>query len=66
MGLVEAFLENASFKAVFLIAVAFYTIYYIGCRIDEHIRIRRLGRYGPYLRTYAPWGERISLHVYLS
>lgn len=65
MGLVEAFLEQASFKAVFLIAVAFYTIYYIGCRIDEHIRIRRLGHYGPYLRTYAPWGlDRLVKFVY--
>ncbi|KAM5356253.1 hypothetical protein ACJ41O_002899 [Fusarium nematophilum] len=56
MGLVETFAEHVSFKAALSILTLACVVYYIACRIDEHRRIRRLGRYGPYLRTYLPWG----------
>ncbi|KAF4962532.1 hypothetical protein FSARC_9399 [Fusarium sarcochroum] len=56
MGVVEALLEQLSFKTTLILLLAAYWIYYIASRIDEHRRIRRLGHYGPTLRTYAPWG----------
>ncbi|KAF4979282.1 hypothetical protein FZEAL_4481 [Fusarium zealandicum] len=56
MGLVETLLGQISFKAALVILLIAYVGYYIACRTHEHIRIRRLGHYGPYLRTYAPWG----------
>ncbi|KAF4459705.1 n-alkane-inducible cytochrome P450 [Fusarium albosuccineum] len=56
MGLVETFLGQVSLRSTLIILIAAYTVYYVICRIHEHRRIRRLGNYGPYLRTYAPWG----------
>ncbi|OBS27383.1 hypothetical protein FPOA_01325 [Fusarium poae] len=56
MGVVEALLEQVSLKTTLIILLVAYCIYSIICRIDEHRRIRRLGHYGPHMKTYAPWG----------
>lgn len=57
MGVVEALLEQISVKTTFIVLFIAYGVYSIICRIDEHRRIRRLGRYGPQLKTYAPWSK---------
>lgn len=56
MGVVGTFLEQVSLKATLTIIFVAYCIYFIISRIDEHRRIRRLGHYGPSMKSYAPWG----------
>ncbi|KAF5023158.1 hypothetical protein F66182_4791 [Fusarium sp. NRRL 66182] len=62
MGVVEALVEQLSFKTTFIFLTVAYAAYYIICRIDEHRRIKRLGHYGPYMKRYAPWGLDIIVH----
>ncbi|KAM0242594.1 hypothetical protein ACHAPO_001016 [Fusarium lateritium] len=56
MGVVEALFEQVSLKVTLIVLFVAYCIYSIVCRVDEHRRIRRLGHYGPHMKTYAPWG----------
>ncbi|KAK7422209.1 hypothetical protein QQX98_001732 [Neonectria punicea] len=56
MGIVEAVLEHVSLKAIFAILITVYFIWHVASRVDEHIRIKRLGNYGPSLKTYLPLG----------
>lgn len=56
MGLVEALLEHVSIKSVTLWVVGGLTLWHIIQRIDEHIRIKRLGNYGPTIHNWLPFG----------
>ncbi|KAF7548372.1 hypothetical protein G7Z17_g7095 [Cylindrodendrum hubeiense] len=56
MGLVEAVLEQVSLKTFFAVLIAVYSVWHVICRIDEHRRITRLGKYGLQLKSYAPLG----------
>ena len=62
MGLVEATLEHLSFKSVALFLIIAYSVWHLIQRLDEHRRIRKLGKYGPYLRPKLPWGTITSLN----
>lgn len=65
MGVVEALIEQVSVKATLTILFVAYWVYYIICRIDEHRRIRRLGHYGPCVKSYAPWGKSVLFLVHV-
>lgn len=56
MGLVDTAFEHASFENVAAVTVAGVTLYYIWSLVDQHVRIRRLGNYGPTLRHRLPLG----------
>ncbi|KAH7136548.1 cytochrome P450 [Dactylonectria macrodidyma] len=56
MGLIETVWEQASLKGVFAALIAFFSVWHIASRIDEHIRIRRVGNYAPTLKAYLPLG----------
>lgn len=60
MGLVETVAANISFKSVAAFAVAALFINYVAGRIDEHVRIKRLGNYGRQFRAYLPFGTYSS------
>ncbi|KFA76367.1 hypothetical protein S40288_07123 [Stachybotrys chartarum IBT 40288] len=56
MGLLESLLEHLSFRSLSIFSVAALALWLIAHRVDEHRRIRRLGNYGPTLRTKWPLG----------
>lgn len=56
MGLVDTALENASFDNIALVGGVCVGLYYVWALIDEHVRIKRLGNYGPTLYHYLPFG----------
>lgn len=57
MGIIDTVWDNASPENVAIGTAAGITLYYIWFRIDEHIRIRRLGKYGPTIKHKLPLGE---------
>lgn len=57
MGLVETFLGHVSAKSVVAFIVCALVVRFIFQRIDERIRVRRLGRPGRQVTSYVPWGE---------
>lgn len=61
MGLVDAIWEKATPGSVALFTAAGITLYYIWFRVDEHVRIRRLGNYGPTMHHRLPLGMRSSV-----
>ncbi|PNY27111.1 Cytochrome P450 52A1 [Tolypocladium capitatum] len=56
MGIVEALLEQASFKSVSLLLVWAYLLWVALVRLDEYRRVKRLGNYGLAIKSYLPWG----------
>lgn len=56
MGLVETAAEHASVKSVSFFVVAVLVVHFAVSRINEHIRIRRIGNYGKSLPYWAPLG----------
>ncbi|KAK0383268.1 hypothetical protein NLU13_9181 [Sarocladium strictum] len=56
MGIIDTVWDNASPENVAIGTAAGITLYYIWFRIDEHIRIRRLGKYGPTIKHKLPLG----------
>lgn len=56
MGLVETVAENISFRSVVGFACAALVFNYVVGRLNEHIRIKRLGNYGRQIKSRAPFG----------
>lgn len=65
MGLIEAALEHLSLKFTLSFLVVAYTVWHVLNRINEHRRIRKLGQYGPYLRSKLPFGRYLFLSNHL-
>jgi hypothetical protein len=57
MGIVDTIWGNASPENVAIGTAAGISLYYIWFRVDEHIRLRRLGKPGPTLHHKLPLGE---------
>ena len=57
MGLVETLFENISAKSVVVFVVGALVLRFVLQRVDEYCRIRRLGRPGRRIPSYAPLGE---------
>ena len=57
MGLVETLLELATVKSVSVFLLGSFVAWRVALRVDEHIRIKRLGNYGPKIPMWAPYGE---------
>lgn len=57
MGLVETLFENISAKSVVVFVVGALVLRFVLQRVDEYRRIRRLGRPGRRIPSYAPLGE---------
>lgn len=54
MGLVETVMSHVSPKTILAVPITLAFVWYIISRINEHRRIKQLGGYGPYLRSYFP------------
>ncbi|KAI1765335.1 cytochrome P450 52A11 [Hypoxylon sp. FL1150] len=61
MGLIESALDYVSLTSVFIAIGVLFTLQQLYFRIDENVRLRRLGLRGPKVKSYVPFGLDVIL-----
>lgn len=63
MGLLETAASNLSYSSVALFVIGLVLLRHVVSRIDEHIRIKRLGGHGHRMSSWAPFGTVLSFSL---
>lgn len=63
--MIEEFLGRVSLKTALLVLISGYVFFKVCMRIEENIRLKRLGSRGTTIPTYLPFGKLLLLGCHL-